>query len=106
MIKCEFKKSITVRSHSIHEVQETKRGEIWVGAIINPFIWINNNRPPELLVHDRRKEEMTLLKEERCVLHLGQWGIKTRKTVEIWVAKHPSGSVAVAVWALSAGHGA
>ena len=38
MIKCEFKKNITVKSHSIHEVWENKRGGIWIGARINPFI--------------------------------------------------------------------
>ncbi|KAF7684789.1 hypothetical protein TCON_0002 [Astathelohania contejeani] len=55
-----FKKSKKLRTHSVQEVMENERAEIWVDTKIRTDILIKNNRP-DIFIYDKKENDILLV---------------------------------------------
>ncbi|KAF7683742.1 hypothetical protein TCON_1063 [Astathelohania contejeani] len=56
-----FKKSKKLQTHSVQEVIENERDELWVDASIRTDILIKNNRP-DIFIYNKKENEIILVK--------------------------------------------
>ncbi|KAF7670581.1 hypothetical protein TCON_2800, partial [Astathelohania contejeani] len=59
-ISTAFKKSKKLRTHSVQEVMENERAEIWVDTRIRTDILVKNNNP-DIFIYDKKENEIILV---------------------------------------------